>query len=220
MNLFTISVFSAFSILIPVLLICIRWRRLKDKYLAFILLVLVGLSNELLSLHNAYSSHSNAINSNFFVLIEFLLTGILFSKLKNGISKKFLHTILILGLLVWLIDNFVINGLSTNNSLFRMIASLLIVYLSIDKINQLIFFSKLSSLVNIDLWLALGFLIFHTYKTFVESFHIFPMPMGQYFYETLWFIMNIINVFSNLLFTFAILCLPKKRVYLSHLLPA
>lgn len=217
MDLFSFSVLSAFSITVPMLFIFVRWRRLKDKYLPFIILVLVGLSNELLSLNNAYTSHSNAINSNIFVLLEFLLISILFSKLHSGLSKTFILTILLLGICIWITDNFIICSLSTNNSLFRMIASLLIVYLSIDKINQLIFFSRLSSLMNIDLWLALGFLLFHTYKTFVESFHIFPMPLGRNFYETLWFIMNIINVFSNLLFTFAILCLPKKRVYLSRL---
>lgn len=216
MSLFYISISSAFSILAPVLLICMRWKRLKSKYLPLSLLILAGLTNELLSLYNVYASHSNALNSNLFVLIEFLLTGILFLKLQSGISKTFLQTTMILGILIWVTDNLIINRLSSNNSLFRMAASLIIVYLSIDKINQLIFFNRINNLKHVDLWLAFSFLIFHAYKTFVETFHIFPMQLGQFIYEMLWLIMNIINIFSNLLFTFAIICLPQKRTYLSH----
>lgn len=217
MTIFYISIFSAFSILAPVLLIFIRWQRLKEKYLPLIIMLLLGLANELLSLFNVYTHYSNAINSNLFVLIEFILTCKLFLQLHSGISRKFFHVAIALGILVWLLDNLVINNLSTNNSFFRMMASLLIVYLSIDKINQLIFFKRLGKLDKMDLLLAIGFMVFHSYKTFVESFHIFPMPLGRFFYEILWLIMNIINILSNVLFTIAILCLPKKRVFLSHL---
>jgi len=170
--------------------------------------------NESISLIYVYSHIPNTVNGNIYVLVDFLIVIWLFSNLALTYSRKFLASVIILGIIIWIVDNIFIHSISTNNSLFRMISSLFIVIISMDKLNQLLFFQNPYPNRNTDILLSIGILSYSSYKAFVEAFNVFPMPIDRLtFYFGLWVTLGIINIVMNLLFTAAILCIPPKQVF-------
>ena len=150
------------------------------------------------------------------MLLEYFLIIWQFNRLGRSFSKTFISVMLILGSAIWLTDNMILHSLSENNSLFRMAASLCIVYITIDKANQLLFFNRSVLIKNPDLMITLGFFAYYAFKTFLEAFDVFPMKIGYDFYGSLYTILGLVNLFSNLLFTLAILCIRKKQAFTIH----
>lgn len=180
-----------------------------------VLLLTIGLFNEIVSSIVVTYYRSNALNGNLYVLIEYFLIIWQFNRLSN-ISRRFLNIIVSLGFAIWLTDNFLLHSLTQNNSLFRMLSSLCIVYLSMDTAMHLLFFKDAAQSKNTDLLISLGFFAFFTIKTYVEIFNVFSMPVGKEFYEGLWTVLAIVNFITNLSFTFAILCFRHKQEYILH----
>jgi len=212
MSLYQVSILSAFSIVIPFISVVSRFKRMRGKYLPLAVLLSIGFLNEAFSLITEYRGHFNSVNGNIYVLFDFVLTVWLFYHLASGLSKKFFVAVVIAGSIVWIADNFLVHSLYSNNSLFRMVASFLIVFLSIDKINQIIFSSGYIETNRTDLVLSAGFLVYFTYKAFVEAYHVFPMHPDKSFYIILWVILGIINMIVNLMFAIAILCISQKTL--------
>jgi hypothetical protein len=212
MSFYLLSIISACSIAVPFGATMLRWNRLKHKYLLLAVLLTVGLLNEAASISKLSSGGSNCLNGNIYVLVDFILINLLFIKLRGTFSQKFFAILMILGVALWVTDNLVIHSLFSNNSLFRMGAALIIVLIAIDKVNQLVFTRDLALLKNTDFLLSTGFLVYYAYKTFVEAFNIFPMPIARtVFYRDLWVIMCVINIGTNLLITAAILCIQHRQ---------
>src|SRR5690606_30485659 len=104
-----------------------RWN-----YLPFILLIWIGLFNEVISTIFIFSTHSNTINSNIYVLIEYSLLLFQFYKWK-GIERNKCCYLILLGIVVWIIDNVILNSVRTNNSIFRIFYSFAVILLSINQ---------------------------------------------------------------------------------------
>ena len=96
---------------------------------------------------------------------------------------------LIAGVSVWIIDNFLWHHITNNNSLFRMTSSMLITYLSFGRLHQLTILSDNRQFREAELLLISGLLLYHVYKTFLEAFHVFPTHMDVHFYIVLWVIL-------------------------------
>lgn len=217
MRWFYVSLVSAGSILLPLFASFARWDRVKQHYLPLLILILVAFGNELLSIYNVYVHTSNAINSNIYVLIEFLLLNWLFRLFPKAMHNTVISGIMLFGMAVWCIDNFVINQIQVNNSLFRMFSSLWLVFLSVNVISHNLLIEHAGNTSLQEVFLSVGLLIFHGYKTFVEAFHVFPLSsQTSAFYALLWSILGLVNIVSNILFMIAILCLPPKRKYIIH----
>lgn len=213
MSFYYVSLLSALSIVVPFIAAMSRIKVLGRKYKPMVILLTIGLFNELFSSIVVQYFNNNALNGNLYVLIEYLLIIWQFNRL-SGMSKFFRTIILSLGVGIWLTDNFLLHSISQNNSLFRMLASLCIVYLSMDKASQLLFFKGPVLFKNTDLLICLGFFAFFTIKTYVEIFNVFTLPVKQEFYEGLWTILSVFNFITNILFTFAILCFRQKQEFI------
>lgn len=187
---------------------------MRDTYLPLMILLGIGITNEIISYLFIKYRSTNNINGNIYMLIDFVLLIWLFIRLSVSLSKRFIAALLIIGSIVWVLDNILIHSLANNNSIFRMTASLFIVIICIDKLNQLLFFRDPYGNRNTDILLSIGILSYYSYKTFIESFNVFPMPITRSsFYIDLWVILDLINIIMNLLFTAAIICIPQKQAY-------
>ncbi len=213
MSLYSVTLISAISIVVPFIVSLFCLRRMRPKYSPLVVLLIAGVINESFSISSCFLHLHNSINGNIYSLFDFLTTVWLFQKLDSGLSKKFLLSVLIFGILIWITDNLIVNSLYSNNSLFRMVASFLIVFLSIDKINQNYFAGGLIAISQTDLMLSAGFLSYYAYKSFVEAFHFFPIHPDKSFYIILWIILGIVNLIVNLVFTAAILCIRPTNQY-------
>ena len=213
MNCFYIFHIAAFSIWIPFTVSLTRFKRLNRKYLPLSILLAAGIANDMISYINIRHHSTNMINSNVYVLVEFFLILWLASRWTNGIPKKLLISVAVFGLVTWITDDLVLHSLHSNNSGFRLAASLGIAWVSIEKLTDFVFYSQRVPAKNTDLLLSIGFLFFFTFKGFVESFHLVPIPLSKEFYKSLWALLAVFDTITNLLITVAILCVPPLQKF-------
>jgi hypothetical protein len=212
MHNFSISIALNLSIIFAAIAGLIRVRRISPVYYPFLIIVWFGLLNEILSIVMAYSIRNNSINSNVFVLIEYLLLLWQFYKWNDGNRKKY-YLLACIGTLVWVADNLLINSLSQNNSTFRIFYSFIIVLLSINQINKIIIYEKGALIKNAMFIICITFLFYYGCKAFVETFNTIHLSLSNVFLWNLYIILYFVNVFSNVLYTLAILCIPVRQEF-------
>lgn len=213
MNYFWIFILSAFSIVLPVGATLVRLRRLPKRYIPLAVLFWMGLVNEGISYAMILLHRNNMANSNIYTLIEFLLLLWFFYRLTNRKASYF-FVFGFLGLATWIADNFIMHTIWHDDALFRMIGSFFIVYVSMDKINQVLFNGLKEIYKQTDLLLCISFFVYYTYKTFISTFNVFPMGLPNEFYTRLWLILSLINIATNFIYMIAILWIPKQQEYI------
>ena len=209
---FLINAFSSLSIVIAAIIGAWRYSAIHRIFRPFIYCVWLGLFNELLSLVLIYSNNSNIVNSNIYVLAESWL--ITWQFYEWGLLRR--YKILFPGLLAllaitWMTENFLIASLLQFSSWFRIIYSFVIVLLSISLFNQQLLVGKKSLLKSPVALICAAFIIYYTYKVLVETFWVYGLNESVNFQSKVYFILNYINLFTNLVYAFAILWMPTKH---------
>lgn len=213
MNRYLVNVLLTYSILLPAIAAAIRYKAVLKDFRPFFWLLWLGLLNETISLFRIYTIGSNTVNSNIYVFFEYCLILLLYCRWSQNRSKKFI-LLAGLGLLVWLSDNIFINQITQNNSLFRMFYSFVIVLMSIDVINRIIVFDTSPVYKNAMFLIALVFVFYYGFKAYIEAFNVLHIGVGTKILITLWKILYFVNVVANVLFTAAVLCMPKKQKFI------
>lgn len=211
-----VAVILGYSIVIPAIIGLIRFSKINTAYQPFILFCLLDVFNHTLSVILIQAYHANTINSNIFILIEAMLFLLLFRNW--GLFKKrsvlFFILLFLLGL-VWIIDNLVWHQLDTVNSLFRIVYSFILVFLSIEQMNILIYSAKKNLLYNSRFLICCGLVIYYSYKATVEVFFLIRLKASINFYSNIFIILVFANLFVNLIFAWAVLWIPKKAKFIS-----
>jgi hypothetical protein len=213
MKQYLIEELLIYSILIPAIAGVIRYKVVLKDFHPFFWLLWLGVINETISLFSIYTIRSNTVNSNIYVLLEFCLILLLYYRRSESRPRKYL-ILAMLGLLVWLSDNFFINNISQNNSLFRVFYSFLIVFLSIDVMNRILVFDTSPLYKNCMFLIAITFIFYYGFKAYVESFNVLHIGLSREILTSLWKILYFVNVIANLLYTAAVLCMPKKQKFI------
>jgi hypothetical protein len=183
-------------------------------YYPFVFFIWLGFLNEILSLLMIYHYHSNTVNSNVYVLLEYMIILFQFYKWnENGIKRYYL--LAAIGLSVWITDNFIINAISENNSIFRVFYSFIIIFFSIDKVNKLLVFEYSNLLKNPMFIICTSFIFYYGFKAFVESFNMVHLGLEPNILKNLWIILYFVNGTANLFFAIAVLCIPTKVKFIS-----
>lgn len=211
MNYFMFATISAFSIALPCATGLIRCKHIDRRYTPFLLVLLIGLVNESLSLLLIRLHNNNLINSNIYTLIEYLLY-LWFFKLLSSLNGRISATLFIFGFFVWCLDNFILHSLMNSNSIFRIIASLIIVWLSIDKLTRLTLNGFNDRFKKTDLLLCFSFLAYFTFRGFIHVVKFFSIGQTTGFYIDLWVMLCLLNLLVNILFFIAILWIPKRQI--------
>ena len=212
MHNFAISIVLNLSVVFAAIIGMIRFKYIISDYYPFLIIIWLGLVNELLSLVIVYNIRSNAINSNVFVLLEYLLILLQFYKWDGSGTRNY-YLIGCIGFLVWITDNFIINSITENNSLFRVFYSLTIVFFSINQLNKLIIYEKGNLVKNATFIICISFLFYYGCKAFVEAFNVVHLGLSYIFLWNLWIILYFVNVIANLIYAIAILCIPTKQEF-------
>lgn len=200
------------SIALPAMAGMVRFKTLVESYCPFLIFLWLGLLNETLSLLLIYNAGNNLINSNVYVLFEYLVLIYQFYRW-NCNSVKRLLVLIGIGITVWITDNLVIHSLTNSNSIFRSFYALVLLLLSIDKINSLLISEKRSLRKNPTFLICIAFLFYYGYKSFFEAVNIFDLDFSDMFYRYLWVSLSIINCIANLVFTLAIVWVPKRQTF-------
>lgn len=212
MTLHSVLIFLNFSVAIPAFILLFKLRYPLNDYWPFIVLMWGGLLNEGASYVLILKTHSNMVSSNIYILIEFLLILIQIAIWKR---QPVWHYVLfaVLGSMVWLFDNLYLNDISGNNSLFRLFYSLAIVLFGLDLFNRIIIYERYSIAKNPVFLICTGFILYYGCKAFIESFNIIHVGLSDVFLIRLFLILSVVNLLTNIIYAYAILCIPKKQEF-------
>lgn len=210
MNYFLFTTISALSIILPCITGLYRWKQLSNKrYFPLAVLLLSGFINEGLSFLMIVSHQSNLANANIYTLIEYLLYCWLFRRIRTY-SSTFFMAVVLGGVAVWIVDNIWLHSLTGSNSLFRILASLVIIWFSIDKLSQLTFNGATDRFKKPDLLLCFSLLVYFTFRGFIHIFMRFAICHPPSFHVHLWMILCVFNILVNLSLCITILWIPKQ----------
>ena|ERR1051325_7676553 len=133
----TLKTIFSFSIVIAALISWIRLKKINPAYYPFILLIWIGLLNELISYFIIRDGHSTAFNNNIYSLLESLLILLQFERWGLFNRSKYLFVALLTSLpLFWVIETFFVKGIDQFITYFRIYYSFLVVLMSINIINE------------------------------------------------------------------------------------
>ena len=214
MTNYFLLIFFNYSIVIAAIIAIFRFKSIMADYYPFIFFIWLGLFNEILSLLLIYNYESNTVNSNLYVLVEYLLLLWQFYKWSDNGSKRY-YWLAGIGIAVWIADNFIINTIFDNNSVFRVFYSFIIIFFSIDKVNNLLVFEYSNLLKHPVFITCIAFTFYYGFKAFVESFNMVHLGLNPVILKDLWIILYFVNGTANLLYAIAVLCIPKKIKFIS-----
>jgi hypothetical protein len=208
-----LTVFLNHSIIIAAVIAVFRFKAISSNYYPFIILIWLGLLNESISLALISGGYRNTVNSNVFVLCDYLLILLQFYKWNRSGPLRY-YIMAAIGFAVWTTDNFIMNSIDQNNSVFRVFYSFIVVFFSIDKINSIIIFENLRIRKNATFLICAGFIFYYILKACVESFNMIHLGLTGSLLRKFWFILYIVNFITNLLFALAVLWIPTRQRFI------
>lgn len=217
MSSYIIATICSHSAAIPAILGVIRQHQDMRTYRPFFIFLLLGWLNEIVSTIVIHYGMSNAVNSNIYVLAEFLCILLLFRNW--GTSPKRFTVYRIVAIMItsfWIADNIVVNSITETNAVYRLCYSLVLVFFSVDQINHVVFMERTEILRNSKFIICSGFLLFFTFKALMESFYVFELGLSIKFHQRFMMVMVIVNVLVNLIYSIAILWMPRKQNFSLH----
>jgi hypothetical protein len=211
---FTLTVIFNLSILIAAVLAIFRFKKINRLYYPFIYVLWLACVNEILSTLLVLNGYSPAVNNNIYVGIEALLFTYFLVKtqlFKVGAHFFYFAAAGLIGL--WIYENIFLHKLYSISSYFRIGTSFLLVPLSIMVINNLITSTRKKIFRNSIFLICTGFIIYFTFKVMIEVFWLYGLSQSSTFQALIYDVMNYINLFTNLIFTLAVLWMPRKQVF-------
>lgn len=206
--------YAAFSIFLPGLPALIRFKKIEPVFYPFIFCLWLGCINEILSFTLTLHKHPTLVNGNIYVLAEAMLLTVYFRKM--GLFKRRLtYQLLLLSyLLVWIGENLVFRSITVNSTYFRIFYSFVVVFMSINHLNERIFSTRRHLLKDASFLLSLGFVVYFTYKALIQAFAIYGFNRHSGFLLEIYILMVYINLATNLLYAVAVLWMPRKARFI------
>lgn len=213
---FIVRHISSLSILIPAIAAFVRFRKLDESYLPFLVFIWAGMLNEAVSITLSYTIRNNILSNNIWFLLEFSLILWQFHRWQLfDRNKKLFYGIIILLSTIWTVDNFFIESIFKRFcSYFIIASSYTIVLTSISMINRLIVQEKEIVWKNVSFIICGGFLLFYSISILTESFYKYGFKAFPGLSSGVFEILRRINIITNLIYFVAILWMPTKRKFI------
>ena len=203
---------SAFSLLIPAIIGFIKFRTIDKTYYPFLFLIEIGCFNEILSYVLIQNHHHTLLNNNIYALFESLLIVWFFRKLNVFKKSQIIYvSILTIFIFSWILQILQLNTLDNVYLYFRILYSIIIVFLSIYTINSILINESNSIIRNPAFIICTGFVIYFTYYAIMNSFWLYGLTKSVEFVKFIIKILAYINLFCNLIYAFALIWIPRHR---------
>jgi hypothetical protein len=209
-----ITILISLISIIPTLTGILKFKRINKVHKPFIYLISIYSITEILGSIFILTNQGvlNTIMMNFFVLLDFTFLYILLKRWTKEKINNYDYLIIIIGILIWLLDNFIINTIIKTNSLFRISYSLTICFFSINLLNNQMMRINSKFLNNPLFFASVSFIICYSYKAIYETIYFLNIDiLKQISYYAFSFLL-IINILTYILFTKSILCMEKKLI--------
>jgi|JI10StandDraft_1071094.scaffolds.fasta_scaffold656717_2 hypothetical protein len=198
-----ISHISATSVLVPIILAGIQWKRLSGELSLLRWILIASFLADVLSLILIKNSISPTPLGNAYLLIQFSLLIYMFSHSKK---KKFiLATIYSIYLIFYIINLVFFQSFFEFNTHSIVVSSLILMFISTHYLYKLL--NELP-IVYIDklpmLWVAFAVLFYYSGTFFLFLANNYLLKVFEDDYALLWTLHNLLNVTKNLLFAVAL----------------
>lgn len=207
---FYLIVSLSLSILIAGIISVIRFKKIDKRYYPFIFLIWAACINEVLNITLVLKGHQTHVNSNIFVLVEVFLITWFFKEEGLFKSKRMFSSWLLVFSLVWITDTLVTGSITQTSVYFRIFYSFIIVFFSINMINEKIFSNRQILFKDPSFLIYISFCIYFTYKALIEAFILYGIDSTGDFFLNIYIIMIYVNFGVNLLYALAVLWIPAK----------
>lgn len=212
---FTIIVIMSYSILPAALAGVLKFRQAEAAYYPMLLLLLLGLMNEIFSSLLIYNGYSNAVNTNIFLLVEVLL--ILWQFKCWGLYDEYsvlVPYIMIALMLCWLLVFRRPAHLLLFLPLFRYVASGLIVIMSMLMIIKLTITYNGTLLKSSIFLFCTGFCVYYSTTVLAEVFLQMDSKLSATLKDEIFKAGCTVNVVCNLIYLIAVIWIPLKPRYI------
>lgn len=213
---FTLVVIFSFSVLIPGMIALFRVKNIDSVYYPVLFCIWLGCLNEFLSFSLVINRfrYQSVINNNIYALFEAILITAYFENVNLFQRKWMFRSIIAAFLLTWIADNVFFHPVTVNNTNFKVFYSIAIVFMSINIINKIIFSYKRYIPKDATFILCITFIIYFTYQALIQTFFFYGLKRNSNFLMAIYTIMIYINLGTNLLYTLAVLWMPKRARFI------
>src|SRR5215216_5669948 len=210
-----LSVAFSLLIIIPAITGWVRFKNINPAFLPFLIFIWSGTVNEVYSaIIVTFFRYYNIVNYNIFLLLESIIILWQFKRWNLFKKDQAYYIILVLFTAGWLAETLFITRLKSDfNAYYHIFFSAIIVLLSISMLNHILVKERRNLLTNSIFIICCGFIIMFTYALITESLEVYRAQMGKAFTINLHNLFVIINFIGNLIYTFAIVQMPKKQAF-------
>ena len=208
---YQIVLFSA-SIFIAAIIGGLRFKKIDPAFFAIVVCFWIASVNEVISFILSKTGFTTILNNNIYVLTEAILITFQFKKWGLFSKQQIAFPVIVsLLVIVWGVENY--QGFAAKNLHygFRIMYSFLVVMMSIHLNNSIIYTHHGNLLLNPVFQFCTGFIIFFTCKIMVEAAWLYGLNFSIKFLTGIYEILSWINLFANLIYASATLCIPAKK---------
>ena len=193
-----------------------KCRKIEAAFYPFIGVLCTASVNEVCSTIVSRLGYSTNINNNIYVLAE---AGLFTWQFKNwhkaSAGKRRFFTGLMISLIVlWLFEYNTLDKLRHIGRHFRIVYSFILVILAIYTVNIRSISFQGRPLLNPVFLIGNGLIMYSTCRIVVEIFWLYGISISPRFGEALFIMLIWINLFVNLVFITAVICIPAKKYFL------
>lgn len=200
------------SIFIPLITGIVRYGQLPVSYLPLLLLLAIGLVNELVCYTFFYNT-SSAVPGNVYLLVEFLLFCWQFKRWRFILRRSSQYWALIMVMsAVWAVEYILFGKINEFSPYFLVISSMALILLAVNQMNWLIVNERGNILSNPVFIICIAIIMFFSYKVLIEIFyHFAPEKVIK---NKIFIMQSYLNVAYNIILAIAILCIPRKKNFI------
>lgn len=217
MNNLFYSYLSNTSGLIALIFGLIRFRKVLTAYHPFIYFIFINFFTDFLFSVIKFLKIKGVTGpvSNIYPILEISVLIWLFYRLHSFYGRRhIMYALLTFAYLGWVCNNLFFNTLKTTNGLNLIFVGICILFLSINHLNKVMVSERRSLLKNADFVICGTFIIYFAISVICDCFYLNVSYFSNDFYVKLTIIYRTTNLIANLLYAYAMLCLPTKKKFI------
>ena len=201
--------------LVPVLFGWIRFPNINPVFYPFFFSVWLNGLNLTIGGIIAEFGYYNTTNYNIWFLLDAYISLWIFEKWNLFESKQSYQALWMVLSVFWLIETVFFSKLTLDyNSYFRMFYCFIIILMSISTINSLLIRERKALLKNPVFIICCTFVFFNSIIVLAEAFFASNLQLGDSFRINMERIILFAGLLCNLIYTIAILLMPKKQAFI------
>ena len=190
-----------------------RRKNINNFFLPFGVFTCLAFVGDFMLTFVTAAGYRSAVSANFYVLVEFPVFLWMYYTWSSHKNLLLFGLLFIVGLFVWVYDNFIFSSITITTSVYRIYYSLVLVFCSINQTNKILFSDHRQLWKNPIFLVSTVSIIYYSFRVFVESMFLFQAEMSNQFMRYVFAIMVIVNFFAHLVYTLAILCIPARKEF-------